>query len=613
MAREISVDKTSVKKLLESGKEKLFVIPEYQRPYVWDEEKVETLFNDIWEFTIKYQEDDTATYFLGSVVSYNDEQKSRQEIIDGQQRITSLFLMLRAIYTKLSKEKEHSKEASFFASQIEPAIWKTNKHTGEVDFSQTLLKSEVINDEGNAILASILETGQTKEKAKDSYSRNYNKFLELYEKASKENHWLIYDFLHSLLNKAILLPIIADNKDTALTIFSTLNDRGEPLSDSDIFKADIYNNLEEKNRKQFINDWKLLEEDARVIDESIQRLFYYYMFYLRAIDKDDKTTTPGLRKYFFSDEAIRLHNKELLPNLTKILDFWKVINRRGTVQRKETENLDEDIVEDEKQETSWSTNIDILKILDCLTDYPNEFWKYPVIIYYLKYSDDNDFQENFLLFLRRFYTHLLTKYLEIPTINFVKSFILKLNVEIINSKKPKFDGLDINNNEFKKKLKTPHVNTVRMLLKTMAYMEEEQKELLPEKWEIEHIFPQKWHSNYFTNVSDEEIFEKIEHLGNKVPLEKKINIEAGNGYFGKKKEKYKVSKIEVARKLSELTADDWNLDDITDRDSDVATAIQALLVNWIKNYDDGVEIIDVGPTLEDLKKIEEFRSKGWLN
>lgn len=74
-----------------------------------------------------------------------------------------------------------------------------------------------------------------------------------------------------------------------------------------------------------------------------------------------------------------------------------------------------------------------------------------------------------------------------------------------------------------------------MLLKTLAY--EQQDTLLPSKWEIEHIFPQKWQTNYFPDVSDATIKEKIEHIGNKLPFEKKLNIVAGNGYFGKKKKR----------------------------------------------------------------------------
>lgn len=600
MATEISVNKQSVKELLSSGKVKTFVIPEYQRPYAWTDEQIETLFDDLWDFTSNISNDDNAqtTYFLGSIVAY-DNDKGEQEIIDGQQRITSLFLLLRAIYTKLTSISERTKEANNFIQQIEPAIWKTDNLTGEVDYSQILLKSNVINDDGNKILQYILETGETYEDAKDNYSKNYRKFLELYEKASLENPLKIYEFIYNLLNKAILLPINADNQDTALTIFSTLNNRGLPLSDADIFKAKIYNQITETNKRNgFITYWKELDDEAQEAGESIQQLFYYYMFYLRALEGDIKTTTPGLRKYFSENKFIRLYQEELLENLNIILNLWIVINKR-------------EVLENEK----WSENYEILKILDTLSSYPNEFWKYPVIIYYLKNRKNDNFENNFLLFLRRFFTFLLVKYLEIPTINAVKSDIMKLDAEIINTDFPRFNILDINNVEFKNRIKTPHNNTVRMLLKIMAYEEIEQNELLPEKWEIEHIFPKKWHNNYFYNDSktDEEIKEQIEHLGNKIPFEKKLNIEAGNGYFGKKKEYYSKSNIQVTKKMGEILADDWNLNNIDTRDEKVAEIIQNALISWINAYDlNNKQFNNNLPSEEDLKKIEEFRAKGWL-
>ena len=101
MPTTIEVNKQSVGALLGSGKSKPFVIPEYQRPYAWTDEQVETLFEDLWEFTATSGGTEReGSYFLGSIVSYENED-GEQEIIDGQQRITSLFLLLRAIYTKL--------------------------------------------------------------------------------------------------------------------------------------------------------------------------------------------------------------------------------------------------------------------------------------------------------------------------------------------------------------------------------------------------------------------------------------------------------------------------------------------------------------------------------
>ena len=93
MPTTIEVNKQSVEALLGSGKSKPFVIPEYQRPYAWTDEQVETLFEDLWEFTATSGGTEReGSYFLGSIVSYENED-GEQEIIDGQQRIT-LSIML---------------------------------------------------------------------------------------------------------------------------------------------------------------------------------------------------------------------------------------------------------------------------------------------------------------------------------------------------------------------------------------------------------------------------------------------------------------------------------------------------------------------------------------
>ncbi len=569
MSRSINVNKQTVSELLGSGKNKPFIIPEYQRPYAWTREEVEILFTDLWDFTISNGGSTRdGTYFLGSVVSYENE-NGEQEIIDGQQRITSLFLLLRAIYTKL-KTGEESEESKNFIKMIEPTIWKTNKLTGAVDYSKILLTSHVVNNRGNEILHKILETGIASKNAKDNYSRNYNFFIEYYEDFCRNSPLIIFEFIYAVLNQAILLPIEADTQDTALTIFSTLNDRGLPLSDSDIFKAKIYNNLDDEEKALFIEEWKVLDESARSAQEwSIQSLFYYYMFYLRAKQNDSATTTPGLRKYYALDKFTKLYDKNLLNDLEKILNLWKVINNK-------------EILEEE----DWSTNSDTIKALDILTSYPNEFWKYPVINYYLSHKESPNFKINFTKFLRKLIVALLSQYLVMPTISAVKTEILKLNVELITTEKPQFEFKKIELDTVKKEIFTPHGNVVRMILKMLAY--EKQEILLPEKWEIEHIFPRKWQNNYFLNETDEFIREKIEFIGNKVPFEKKLNIVAGNGYFEKKKNSYKESKIKITYDLSELPISEWGLSNIEERSTQVSEIIINLLKKWSDDYENSV-------------------------
>lgn len=594
MSTTIQVHKKSVSELLESGKSKLFVIPEYQRPYAWTEEEVETLFEDLWEFAVTTGGPEReSSYFLGSIVSY--ENNNEQEIIDGQQRITSLFLLLRAIYTKLYKG-EKKPESENFIRKIEPAIWQTNKLTGAVDYSNVLLKSNVINNDGNEIFRKILETGKADENAKDNYSKNYRHLQKLLDKHSTDSPLMVYDFIYAVLNQAILLPITADSQDTALTIFSTLNNRGLPLSDADIFKAKIYNHIGKDEKQDFIERWKDLDEQANSANESIQQLFYYNMFYLRALEGDIKTTTPGVRKYYLDGNSKRLYKPEILDNLFIILNLWKVVNKREKI-------------EDE----AWSENPKIRQSLDVLNSYPNEFWKYPVVVYYICHRKKEDFEVKFGLFLNKLIRELLTKYLLIPTINAVKQDILKLNFAIVSSDTPSFDFKNIDVSGLEMHIQNPNRNVLRMILKIYAY--ESQNNLLPESWEIEHIFPRKWQTNYFPDdrIPESVIREKIEHIGNKTPFEKKLNIVAGNGYFSKKKKEYAKSSIAITKAIGtskEIT--DWDMDSITRRDIRISDAIISIIKRWNTNYLNQSKRTLNKPSEEDLIRIEEFKKNGWI-
>lgn len=601
----INVNKQNVLQLLTSGQEIPFVIPEYQRPYSWSDDEIITLFEDLWEFSIERTHNDGAkSYFLGCVVSY--EENGERQIIDGQQRITSLFLLLRAVFSMLEKEDNKTDEVNNFIQKIKPALWKENEMTGKEDRSKILLRSEVVTDSGNLILRNILESGEADKNAKDNYSKNYNKFKELYIQKSQSSPNQIYHFVLALLNYSILLPITADDQETALTIFNTLNNRGLPLSDADIFKSYIYKKLDDTGKKAFINKWKKLETDAEKVNESIQSLFYYNMFYMRAREKDDKSTTPGVRKYYLDKNKDRL-TPEVIDDLTVNLQLWKVINGRETVDGEE-----------------WSQNMDIRKILDCLSSYTNEFWKYPVSIFFMEHKDKVNFEEMFLKFLRKLYVMLLTRYLEVPTINAVKVDILKLNVQIINNSHPEFyagfeekkleDEYAVNAEKARtdKLIIAPHKNMVRMLLKVLAYQEDTQTDLLPGYWEIEHIFPQTWDSKYYT-LNEEETNEKLEHLGNKLPLEKKLNISASNNYFAKKKDRYKDSKIAIIKKLGDSTLDEWNLANIDTNDTKVCEIIKGLLKAWVDEYEGKVDSPKTPEaTPEELAMIKMLKEKGLI-
>lgn len=581
MATTIEVNKSSIKELLMTGTKEKFLIPEYQRPYAWTDDQVLTLFEDLVEYTNNQNE---SSYFLGCIVSFSNKNKE-QEIIDGQQRITTLFLLLRAIHRKLQKMSD-SKEKDNFIRQIEPAIWKIDELTSVADYSSVLIESKVLEVEYNQILENILKTGEVEDKSKDRYSLNYKLLIKLLDEYANNEPLNFYRFTNNVLNKTIVLPIKADTQETALTIFSTLNDRGLPLSDADIFKAKIYNKLNEENKAKFVEEWKNLTLRSETAAESIQKLFYYYMFYLRAMDNDKKTTTPGLRKYFAEDSFSRLFEDNLVQNLRDILEFWEVVNCR------------------EAKESKWTTNFSILSILDILSSYPNEFWKYPVIIYYLENKNSENFEELFLTFLRKLFVNLFKVYIVSPTINSVKTSILNLNSSILHDKVLNFEFRNVTEDELKNGIKHLHRNAVRMLLKLLAYNTEEQNELLPYNWEIEHILPLKWQPSYF-NTNEDEVNELIEAIGNKIPFEKRLNIIASNGYFSKKQEQYAKSNIAIAKAMSNSNIKDWKLEEIRERNIRIIDEVIDTFNSWDSSVSDNNILSN-----EEIEAIKLIKNKG---
>ena len=146
-----------------------------------------------------------------------------------------------------------------------------------------------------------------------------------------------------------------------------------------------------------------------------------------------------------------------------------------------------------------------------------------------------------------------------------------------------------------------------MLLKLLSYDNDLQDELLPEKWEIEHILPRKWQDSYFPSSSEDEVNEIIEHLENKIPFEKRLNIVASNGYFEKKKDLYKQSKIVMVQEFSQLHSKDWKLEQIRERDIRVSDRIVEIFDSWTEDINNANES---KLTEEDMNAIERIKSRG---
>ena len=565
MTTTIEVSKKSIRELFASANKNHFLIPDYQRPYSWENEQVEKMFDDISNFYSNNKNKKDATYFLGSIVSFTNE-NGEQEIIDGQQRITTILLLLRAFYKDI-EESSNNENLKDLGNDIKKMIWQ-NEFGKIKDKKQLLITSQVAGDESWNNLLDIMEKGDYHNNStKDHYIVNYSLLLEKMKDWRDNNKFEPYEnFINMILEQVVLLPISTSTQESAMEIFETLNDRGLKLSDADIFKAKMYRNIEDKDeKKNFIDKWKEMEKNAKSF--TIQECFMYFMFYIRAIDNDKDTTTPGIRNFFLSKHSNKLQDYQNTMQSIKNIGFVLSMLKNPDFS-----------FEDGEKKLEWTNNEDIKKLLQIVSCYPNDWIKYPVICYYLSHKENKNFEKDFIEFLQKLITNAISSYIYMPSVNNIKSDILQLNISCIikgSQSRPEFkfekakamlddyDDFIVKFNDNSKKL-------TKMILFLLTYKNKKQ-DFLQGKIEIEHIYPKSWCEN-------KEEQDKIEVIGNKMLFEKSLNIKAKDKRYIRKREEYKKSNVIMAKDFAkEFDKKDWTLEDIVERNDEMIKQIHTIL------------------------------------
>jgi uncharacterized protein with ParB-like and HNH nuclease domain len=521
---KLNVDQKTIESLL-SDKKSDFLIPDYQRPYAWNEENCQTLWDDIFAFSFPNSNseefDENEEYFLGSIVTFKNE-KGQLEVIDGQQRLTTLLLLLRAFYDKFAYMQDNKSKLT--REKIEKCIWKTDTF-GSADKDNLKIDSEVATDNDKVEFLDLLRNGEVVESSKSNYVNNY-KFFQNQINEFLEKYPAYFPYLPArILGNCILLPIEAESQDTALRIFSTLNDRGLPLSDADIFKAQFYKYYGDKGEKDiFIEDWKNLEEITGKIfnpytGTPMDELFTRYMYYLRANEGNKSSSVESLRKFYERDKYKYLKRESTILELKSLALFWEKI----LLQNREV------------------FSEDILKKLFVLNYAPNGMWQYITSVYFLKYKDDEDKLDNvpFGIFLDKITAFIFAYAIVNPGVNALRTPVFEEMINIINGADVTFYNRKFNKQQtrsfFENYKFTNGRPITRSLITWYAYTFEGQVLLdLAEPFQIEHIFSKKRHSMNNT-LNDPN---NLESLGNKILLEGSINIRASDYRFEDKKSIY---------------------------------------------------------------------------
>ena len=552
---KLNIDRKSVR-ILFSDRKANFLIPDYQRPYAWNEEQCQTLWDDIVAFSFPENNhelfDENEEYFLGSIVTFKNE-SGTSEIIDGQQRLTTLMLMLRAFYDKFTNMQDSNSKKT--QSTIEQCIWKTDEFDNAY---KDILKinSDVATDNDKEEFLSLLRAGTVGQNSKSQYVLNYRFFQEKIDKFLNEFPGYFPYLPTRILNNCILLPIEAVSQDTALRIFSTLNDRGLPLSDADIFKAQMYKYYNHINKKDdFINEWRRLEEITSSVFKStvgtaMDELFARYMYFLRAKEGNKRSTTESLRKFYEKNKYEYLKQSHMMDDLTTLALFWKSV-------------FDQD-----KERFSDS----VLKKFFVLNFAPNGMWQLITSVYFLQNKDQNALLDDtrFCRFLDKITAFIFAYAITNPGVNALRTPMYDEMVNIVNGDEVTFVKYKFNEIQartaFENYAFMNQRNATRSMITWYAFTFSDQILLdLNEVFHLEHIYSKKRQEidNGLTNESN------LDSLGNKILLESSINIKASdyrfedkkNIYIGTKrrgsfKEKSKIAEIEVITGYSQFEETD---------------------------------------------------------
>jgi len=326
MALSLRAEQKNITDLFTSG-EDIYVIPEYQRPYSWNKDTCYQLYSDI---TSSFLNDED--YFVGNIImARSNKERKQPNVVDGQQRLITLWLWMKVL-TVLHPDKSRLKrtlevESVLTDSSLPRIDSKVYEHKDQEDILMILSYEQI--DIEKCLREKLRGNNELDEKKCSRIEANtlyiYKWLSGFYENLQDSNQK--EDFLKYFLERVFLLPIeldgttIAEASDRALTIFETINNRGQILEDSDIFKARLYKSAKSEGCDgEFIEQWLDFNAICSDLHITVDDLFRFYYHILRG-QEGLTSNEASLREYLTRDSNSALSvksYKEVVEDLSKI-------------------------------------------------------------------------------------------------------------------------------------------------------------------------------------------------------------------------------------------------------------------------------------------------------
>lgn len=559
LSKKISGSEYPLSKIFSSDFE--FVIPRYQRPYAWEVEQAQDLFEDLKDFVEAAPDEG---YFLGSVVLIKEDGKSQAEVIDGQQRLTTLTILLAVLVDFLPEDSDEDAEQkkNLRTYVIEPG----NKWEGlqakprltlrqrDNDFFRKYVQEWRLDELGKLDASGLESEAQRNIKANTAY------FRSAVDKAYANDEVGLVQFIQFLLGRCFLVAVSTPNRDSAFRVFSVMNSRGMDLQPTDIIKADIIGNVPRADEDKVNDLWEQMEVDLG--RDGFNDLFSYIRM-IYAKEKARRSLLEEFRQQVLTDKQDP--KKFVYDVLKPYASAYDMIRTNSYVAVENSHHINDLL--------TWLNRLDFSD------------WVPPAIAFLSRHKDDPAEVLDFFNRLERLSAWMLACRANVNERIEVFANVLE-EIEEVESVS-EITWLELSEDEIEQFLRVLDGNIYQLTPRRRSYIMLRLDSFIsdggaiydPKVLTIEHVLPQKVEdgSEWAKNWSEEKRNAWVHRIGNLVPLNKRRNSSAQNYPFKKKCNAYFLGKGNVssyALTTQVLNHDEWTPKIVKDRQKELLEALK---------------------------------------
>lgn len=230
-------------------------IPGYQRPYSWTKEETGLLFDDLYNF---FQEEKSDNYFLGNIVLIKEEQKRYAEVIDGQQRLTTLSILFSAMADAFGDSECKSDCKAYLCEKgkaLEGIEAKPRVFLRDADHPFFYKYIQNVQLDALVALDPVTLDTEAKKHIRENCALLREKLKDIFLDDKQR-----LEFTQFLLTRCYLVVVSTPSQESAFRIFTVMNSRGLDLLPTDIIKSTVIGNLPKEKQQEYTEKWEGLEE-----------------------------------------------------------------------------------------------------------------------------------------------------------------------------------------------------------------------------------------------------------------------------------------------------------------------------------------------------------------